>query len=73
MLLLDFDFSSGSGIIVWIGLCILIIAVSVFLTRWIFRIDTMVHYMKVQTDILIKLAQKQGVTNEEVTEIINKK
>ncbi len=43
--------------------------VGVFITRWIFRIDTMVEYQKKQYMILREMARRNGVNENLIEEI----
>jgi hypothetical protein len=47
------------------------ILITVLLTRWLFRIDTMVDNLKYQNALLIRLLKKQGATNQEIRDAIN--
>jgi hypothetical protein len=68
MILLQLDSASiGFG---YILAFILILLISIFITRWIFRIDTMVHYLKIQADLLIKIAKYNKVPHDEIYEAL---
>lgn len=47
------------------------IIVIVFITRWLFRIDTLVNHSKAQTALLIKIARQQGVSADDIDGIKN--
>lgn len=50
---------------------IITIVVIVFITRWLFRIDTIVKHHKAQTALLIKMARQQGVSADDIDNIKN--
>lgn len=60
------------------GFTYLIIAVfcffiGVFITRWLFKIDTIVEHMQQQTRILAKMAKQQGVPENELRSVLGLK
>jgi hypothetical protein len=50
---------------------IIVFLLAVWITRAIFGIPTIVKNTKAQTTILIAIAKKNGVTNEEINSILN--
>lgn len=67
MILLQIDSSDALGY--FIG-SIIAFVVCIFITRWIFRIDTMVHYAKIQADLLIKIAKYNNVPHDEIYQVL---
>ncbi|TWP23099.1 hypothetical protein ETU08_00245 [Apibacter muscae] len=60
-------------IISFIGLVALIMfafIVCICITRWVFGISSIIKQSENQTKLLEKIAEKQGVTKEEINEII---
>jgi hypothetical protein len=62
--------SAGIGYLVIIFVSFLI---GILITRWIFRIDTIVHYMKTQTELLIKIAKYNNVPVEDIYQALGRK
>lgn len=59
-----------SAFLLTYGIFILIgIAIYVVLIRWIFRIDKMANSQMASVWLLIKMAERQGVSQEEIEKI----
>lgn len=54
-----------------IVLVVLSIIITVVITRWLFRINTMVKTQQAQLYILTKIAEKHGVDNNEILSALN--
>ena len=52
---------------------IVALVVAFFICRWIFRIDTIVHYLKIQAELLIKIAKYSNVPHEEIYQALGRK
>jgi hypothetical protein len=57
----------------FIGFGIFFLVVQFFLIRWFFSIDKQLWFQQKQLDIIITMALKQGVTHEQIEEILKKK
>lgn len=51
------------------GLALISFAIQFFLLRWIFRVDEKVSNQKATIWLLMKIAEKQGVTPEDIQAI----
>lgn len=58
--------NSGASTIAIVFLVIVGIIIQVLLIRWVFRIDTQVNNQRAMLYILMKMAEKQGVTHEDI-------
>ena len=63
---------SSSDYVGYAILLIIVLIISIFITRWVFRIDTLVHYMKIQADLLIKIAKYNNVPHAEIYQVLGK-
>lgn len=57
----------------YVLLAIVSFVVGILITRWVFKIDTMVHYAKIQANLLIKIAKYNKVPIEEIYEALERK
>jgi hypothetical protein len=64
---------SSSDSFVYIVAIIISLIVCIFITRYIFRIDTLVHYLKIQADLLIKIAKYNNVPHDEIYQVLGTK
>lgn len=61
-----FDAVQPITMILFIGLILFVFIVAVLLTRWIFGIPTIIRNLETQTRVLSKIAQKEGIPEEEL-------
>jgi len=61
-----------SDILLYSAIVIASIIGPYFLYRWIFNIPQRTKYAKAQMELLAKMAEKQGVSKEEIDEIVKK-
>ena len=58
-----------------IGLLLFIfftIVITIFITRWIFGIDTIIKQLKLNNSLLKMIAEKEGLLNDKWKEFIDK-
>jgi hypothetical protein len=71
MILLQSAAGSGTGIglsfLIYILVIILIIVIQIAIIRWIFKINRQVENQRAQIWLLMKLCEKNGVTEAELT------
>lgn len=49
------------GLIILIPIAFILFMVAVYITRWVFRLDGIYKELKIQSELLSKMAEKQGV------------
>ena len=66
--------SSDNGALFMIaGVLIIAFIIQVVIIRWVFSIDKFLWYQKKQLDVLVRIAQQQGVPAEDIDELLRAK
>lgn len=61
---------TSTDFMIYLGIAIGVIIFQYFLLRWVFDIAKRNRYLKAQTELLSKMAEKQGVSKEDISVII---
>lgn len=62
---------TSTDFVIYSGVAIAAIIFQYYLLRWIFAIARRNRYMKAQTELLAKIAEKHGVEKEIIAGIVN--